>query len=163
MLWITTGCWSREKPIETLGDLVWVAKEVGRVSLLQLGRMLAEERPAAAQDALQPAGWFTSNGGLTTSGVRQEPLRCLFGSRKQRKNHPVVVSLDWAEVRSFDTLMVAPVCRRSRLSRAARGRTATQSRPTAVFETSSWRGRDSRTYLSAGVWHAVPFRLQSSL
>ena len=110
LLWITSVCVGlRKSQIKTLADLVSVAIDIGRVSLSELGRLLAEERQGAAKEAIKRAWRFTSNGGVHISDAMQGPLGWLFGSRKQWKNHPLVVSFDWTQVRRFHTLMVAAV------------------------------------------------------
>lgn len=48
VLWTTSICFGlRRSQSKTLADLVAVAIQIGRVSLLELGRLLAEERHGA--------------------------------------------------------------------------------------------------------------------
>jgi hypothetical protein len=56
VLWITSVCLGlRKSQTKTLADLVAVAIQVGRVSLSELGRLLAEERQGAAKHGIKRA------------------------------------------------------------------------------------------------------------
>ena len=110
VLWIASVCVGvRKSQVKTLGDLVSAAVQIGRVSLSELGRLLAEERNGAAKHGIKRAWRFTANERVHISDAMQGPLRWLFGSRKRWKNHPLLVTFDWTEVRSFHTLMAAAV------------------------------------------------------
>jgi hypothetical protein len=109
-MWIASVCVGlRKSQIKTLGDLVSVAMQIGRVSLSELGRLLAEERDGAAKHSIKRAWRFTANDRVHVSDAMQGPLQWLFHSRKRWKKHPLLVSCDWTEVRSFHTLMLAAV------------------------------------------------------
>ncbi len=55
VLWIRSVCLGlRKSQTKTLADLVAVAIQVGRVSLSERGRLLAEERHGAAQHGIKP-------------------------------------------------------------------------------------------------------------
>jgi hypothetical protein len=110
VLWIASVCVGlRKSQVKTLGALVSVAVQIGRVSLSELGRLLAEERNGAAKHGIKRAWRFTANNGVHVSDAMQGPLGWLFCNRKRWKNHPLLVTFDWTEVRSFHTLMAAAV------------------------------------------------------
>lgn len=110
VLWIASVCVGmRKSQIKTLGDLVAVTMPIGRVSLSELGRLLAEQRDGLAKHGIKRVWRFTANERVHIGDAMQGPLQWLFHSRKRWKNHPLVVSFDWTEVRSFHTLMAAAV------------------------------------------------------
>jgi len=112
ILWITSVCLGlRKSQSKTLADVVAVAIQVGRVSLSELGRLLAEERQGTAKHAIKRVWRFTANDRVHVGDAMQGPLRWLFHSRKPWKNRPLLVTFDWTEVRSFHTLMAAAVIR----------------------------------------------------
>lgn len=112
VLWITSVCLGlRKSQTKTLADVVAVAIQVGRVSLSELGRLLAEQRNGTAKHAIKRVWRFTANDRVHVSDAMQGPLRWLFHNRKAWKNHPLLVTFDWTEVRSFHTLMAAAVIR----------------------------------------------------
>ncbi len=112
VLWIRSVCLGlRKSQTKTLADLVAVAIQVGRVSLSELGRLLAEERQGAAQHGIKRAWRFTANDRVHVGDAMQGPLRWLFQNRKAWKHRPLLVTFDWTEVRSFHTLMAAAVIR----------------------------------------------------
>jgi hypothetical protein len=101
----------RKSQIKTLDDLVSVGIQVGRVSLSELGRLLAEELQGAAKHAIKRTWRFTAHNRVHIGDAMQGPLRWLFHSRKHWKNRPLLVTFDWTEVRTFHTLMIAAVIR----------------------------------------------------
>lgn len=134
LLWVTGAHVNlRESQIKKLDDLVLVAIEIGRDSLSKFGRMLAEKRSGAAKMPSSGIGGSpaalpctsaipckgpcvgcsaVASGFNARPAVRQGmqgPLRWLLACRNRSKNKPLVVSLDWTQVRSFDTLMVGGV------------------------------------------------------
>jgi hypothetical protein len=112
VLWVTSVCVGlRKSQVKTLGDLVSVAVQIGRVSLSELGRLLAEQRNGAAKHGIKRAWRFTANDRVHIGDAMQGPLRWLFRTRRHWKNHPLLVTFDWTEVRSFHTLMAAAVIR----------------------------------------------------
>lgn len=112
VLWITSVCVGlRKSQSKTLGDLVSVALQIGRVSLSELGRLLAEQGEGAAKHGIKRAWRFTANHRVQISDAMQGPLRWLLHCRKYWKKRPLVVTLDWTEVRGFCTLMAAAVIR----------------------------------------------------
>lgn len=112
VLWITSVCLGlRRSQTKTLADVVAVAIQVGRVSLSELGRLLAEERGGAAKHSIKRVWRFTANERVHVADAMQGPLRWLFHHRKAWKNHPLLVTFDWTEIRTFHTLMAAAVIR----------------------------------------------------
>jgi hypothetical protein len=112
VLWIASVCVGlRKSQTKTLADVVAVAIQISRVSLSELGRLLAEEREGAAKHSIKRVWRFTANDRVHVGDAMQGPLRWLFQSRKHWKNHPLLVTFDWTEVRSFHTLMAAAVIR----------------------------------------------------
>jgi len=110
VLWIASICVGpRKSQVKTLGDLVSVTVRVGRVSLSELGRLRAKEHNATTKHCIKRVWRFTTNGRVHISDAMQGPLRWLFHSRKRWKNHPLLVTFDWTEIRSFHTLMAAAV------------------------------------------------------
>ncbi|MGQ9607345.1 MAG: hypothetical protein ACUVTW_14190 [Thermogutta sp.] len=100
VLWITSVCVGlRESQTKTLADLVAVAVLVGRVSLSEPGRLLAEERQGVAKYSIQRVWRFTANDRIRPSEAMRGPLQWLFRNRQRWKNHPLVVSFDWTQVR----------------------------------------------------------------
>ncbi len=96
VLWIASVCMGlRKSQIKTLGDWVSVALQIGRVSLSELGRWLAEERQGPAQYAIQRVWRFTSNDRLHIGDALQGPLRGLFRSRRHGKSRPWGGELRW--------------------------------------------------------------------
>lgn len=111
VLWVTSVCTAlRKSQTKTLADLVSAALCVGRVSLSELGRLLAEEADGAAKHAIKRVWRFTSNDRVHISDGMQGPLRWLLRSRRWR-DVPLLVTFDWTEVRDFHTLMAAAVIR----------------------------------------------------
>lgn len=111
VLWVSSVCLGlRKSQTKTLADLVSAALSVGRVSLSELGRLLAEEADGAAKHAIKRVWRFTTNDRVHISDAMQGPLRWLLRSRAWR-DIPLLVTLDWTEVRNFHTLMAAAVIR----------------------------------------------------
>jgi hypothetical protein len=105
--WVLSVCLGslRLSQAKTLSVLVGAALGLERVSLANLGRALAG--PHAAKHAIKRAWRFIANG-------RVEPVLAMTGVvrrllRKRRK--PLLVSLDWTDVRGLQTLMAAAVIR----------------------------------------------------
>ena len=112
MLWITSVCLGlRKSQTKTLADVVAVAIQIGRVSLSELGRLLAEERegppniPSNGSGDLRP----------TIESMSAMPCkdRCVgfFKVASTGRTTRLLVTFDWTEVRSFHTLMAAAVIR----------------------------------------------------
>ena len=109
-LWVTSVCVGlRKNKIKTLSDLVAAGLRVGRVSLSELDPLLAQKRRGAVKHAIKRMWRFTSNRHIEVSDAMQGPLRWIFDNRKFWKKRPLVVSVDWTQVGSFHTSMVARV------------------------------------------------------
>jgi hypothetical protein len=91
---------------KTLSELVGAAIRVGRVSLAEIGRQL--EGPAAAKHRIKRCWRFTANDRVVASDAMQGVIRRLL-KRKRWKKKPLLVAMDWTEVRDFHTLMLAAV------------------------------------------------------
>ena len=72
---------------------------------------MADQRGGAAKHSIKRVWRFTTNDRVHVGDAMQGPLRWLFRNRKPWKNHPLLVTFDWTEVRSFHTLMAAAVIR----------------------------------------------------
>jgi hypothetical protein len=94
----------RRSQAKTLGDLVPAAVRVGRVSLSALGRLLAGEATAKAR--IQRVWRFTANDRVVVHDAMGGLIRRLL-RRPRRK--PLLVALDWTEIKNFHTLMAAAV------------------------------------------------------
>lgn len=107
--WVLSLCVDlRRSQTKTLADLVAVALSVGRVSLSELGRLLADRKGTLAKSAIDRAWRFTSNTHVHQSDAMRGPLKFLFRQRIWKKR-PLLVSFDWTEIRDFHTLMAAAV------------------------------------------------------
>jgi hypothetical protein len=89
----------------TLADLVGATLEVGRVSLAEIGRRL---QGTSAKHGIKRCWRFTANRRVEVSDALHGVIRHLFKS-KRWKRKPVVLALDWVEVRNFHTLVLAVV------------------------------------------------------
>jgi len=102
--WVLTVCTTlRLSQTKTLADLVGAALRVGRVSLAALGRQLIGEH--AAKHKIKRTWRFCANRGVTVADAMQGPIARLCKKRKK----PLLVALDWVEVRAFHTLVLAAV------------------------------------------------------
>ena len=91
----------------TLADLVGAALGVGRVSLAEIGRQLTG---TGAKHGIKRCWRFTANQRVEVSDAMRGVARQLLKSKRwQRK--PLVLALDWVEVRNFHTLVAAWVRR----------------------------------------------------
>jgi hypothetical protein len=104
--WVLSVCTDlRLSQAKTLADLTAAALSVGRASLAALGRRLAG--PAAAKHRIKRAWRFCANPRVEVSTAMAGVVRRLT----RRRTKPLVVALDWVDVRSFQTLMAAAVRR----------------------------------------------------
>src|SRR5262245_11299260 len=105
--WVWSVCCSlRRSQTKTLAALVGAALSIGRVSLAEIGRRLQ----GSAKHGIKRCWRFTANQGVEISDAMSGVIgRLLKGKRWQRK--PLVVALDWVEVRNFHTLVLAAVMR----------------------------------------------------
>ena len=93
----------RKSQAKTLADLVAAALRVGRVSLAALGRLMAGG--AQCKHKIKRAWRFCANRRVTVADARRGVAARLARGRGE----PLLVALDWVEVRSFHTLMAAAV------------------------------------------------------
>jgi Transposase DDE domain len=103
--WVLTLCSDlRLSQAKTLADLAAAAMHVGRVSLANIGRKLLG--PTAAKHRIKRTWRFCANGRVHVSDAMHGLIRRLC---KRRKKKPLVIALDWTDLRSFQTLMAAAV------------------------------------------------------
>ena len=102
--WImTVGTDLRLSQTKTLAQLVAATLGVGRLSLAAIGRRLAGD--STAKHKIKRTWRFTSNRRVVVSDARRGVIARLCKRRKK----PLIVSLDWTDIRSFQTLMAAAV------------------------------------------------------
>ena len=94
----------RKSQAKTLSELVAAAGRAGRVSLAALGRLMAGD--ALCKHRIKRAWRFCDNRRVTVSDGMRGLVQRL--ARRHRKE-PLVVALDWVEVKDFHTLMAAAV------------------------------------------------------
>jgi hypothetical protein len=103
--WIMTVCTDlRLSQTKTLAQLVAATLGAGRVSLAAIGRRLAGT--TSAKHKIKRTWRFTSNRRVVVSDAMRGVIARLC---QRRKKKPLVVSLDWTDIRSFQTLMAAAV------------------------------------------------------
>lgn len=102
--WVLTVCTTlRLSQTKTLADLVGAALSIGRASLAAIGRQLLGT--PADKHKIKRTWRFTANQAVTIADAMQGPIARLCKKRQK----PLVVALDWVEVRSFHTLVLAAV------------------------------------------------------
>jgi hypothetical protein len=94
----------RRSQAKTLADLTAAALHLGRASLAALGRHLAGD--TAAKHRIKRVWRFCANPRVEVSTAMAGVIGHLT-----RRHKPLVVALDWVEVRAFHTLMAAAVRR----------------------------------------------------
>jgi hypothetical protein len=98
----------RKSQAKTLSVLVAAALVVGRVSLANLGRALPGK--PWAKHKIKRAWRFLANERIEASSAMAGVLAPLLKRwRKGYKNKPLVVSLDWTDIRGLQVLMAAAV------------------------------------------------------
>jgi hypothetical protein len=102
---LTVASGLRLSQAKTLADLVEAAVHVSRGTLSALGRSLPG--PAAAKHRIKRAWRFCANDRVHAADVLPAVVRRL--TRKRKK--PLLVALDWTDVRGLHTLMAAAVMR----------------------------------------------------
>ncbi len=95
------------EPDENLGRLGGCCPVRGRVSLAEIGRRLTG---TSAKHGIKRCWRFTANPRVEISDAMGGVIRRLLKPKRWRKK-PLIVALDWTEVRSFHTLMLAAVLR----------------------------------------------------
>src|SRR6516225_875773 len=99
--WVMSVCSGlRLSQANTLSQLVAAALHVGRVSLSAIGRRLTGATTAKAR--IQRTWRFTANDGVVVHDALQGFLRRLL---KRKRKKPLLLALDWTEIRNFHTLM----------------------------------------------------------
>jgi hypothetical protein len=101
---LTLGAALRLSQAKTLAALAAAALHVGRVSLANIGRQLLG--PAAAKHRVKRTWRFCANPRVHVSDAMGGLIRRLCHRRTKK---PLVVALDWTDLRSFHTLMAAAV------------------------------------------------------
>jgi hypothetical protein len=77
----------------TLADLMGAARDVGRVSLSEIGRRLVG---VSAKHGIKRCWRFTANPRIAVSDAMQGVIRSMMKSKRWRRK-PVVIALDWVE------------------------------------------------------------------
>jgi hypothetical protein len=102
--WVLSVCTGlRQSQAKTLAALVAAAVQVGRVSLAALGRHMTGK--ALCKHKIKRAWRFCANPRVTVA----DGMRGVIERLSRRRDEPLVVALDWVEVRAFHTLMAAAV------------------------------------------------------
>ena len=104
MTWVVSVCADtlRLSQAKTLSQLVGAALSCPRASLANLGRHLV----GRAKHQIKKVYRFCANERLETADAMHGVIRRVFASTKQR---PLVIALDWTDIRGFQTLMAALV------------------------------------------------------
>jgi hypothetical protein len=103
--WVLSVCDGlRRSQAKTLSQLVSAAVHVGRMSLSAIGRCLTGDTTAKAR--IQRVWRFTANARVVVHDAMHGLLRQFL---KRRRKKPLLVALDWTEIRNFHTLMAALV------------------------------------------------------
>jgi hypothetical protein len=111
--WVLSVCTDlRQSQAHTLADLVAAALHVGRVSLAALGRKLVGA--TAVKHRIKRTWRFCANSRVLVSEAMQGVLRHFLKRRSRarargRNVKPLVLALDWTDIRHFHTLMAALV------------------------------------------------------
>ncbi len=105
LAWILSICTTlRRSQAKTLAELVAAAVGVQRISLANLGRAMAS--PTRCKHRIKRVARFVANRRITVADGMAGVI-----TRLCRRHVPLVVSLDWVEVRSFHTLVAAAVAK----------------------------------------------------
>jgi hypothetical protein len=106
--WVWSVCFGlRQSQTRTLADLVGAAVTVARASLAEVGRRLAG---TSAKHGIKRCWRFTANHRVEISEALTGVVQYLVRG-KRWKTKPLVIALDWVEVRDFHTLVAAAVLR----------------------------------------------------
>ena len=95
----------RLSQVKTLAACVAAALNVGRATLSAIGLKLSAE--TSAKHRIKRVWRFTSNERVEPSDVMRGVVAELLA--KHKKNEPLVVALDWTDIRGFCVLMAAAV------------------------------------------------------
>jgi hypothetical protein len=108
MNWVLTVCSAlRLSQAKSAAAIAVAALNVGRVSLAALGRQLTN---VSAKHGTKRVDRFLGNQRIEISQAMQGVIAQLL-RRRGRKRRPLVVALDWVEVRQFHTLSAVAVIR----------------------------------------------------
>jgi hypothetical protein len=103
--WVLSLCYGlRLSQAKALADLTASAMRAARASLANLGRGLLG--PAACKHRIKRAWRFCANDRVHVSDAMRGLIQKLC---ERRRNKPLVVALDWTDVRSFHLLMLSAV------------------------------------------------------
>jgi hypothetical protein len=104
LAWVLSVCSAlRRSQAKTLAELVAAAVPTERVSLANLGRAMGG--PARCKHRIKRAARFVADRRVTVADGMAGVIRRLT----HRRREPLVVALDWVEVRAFHTLVAAAV------------------------------------------------------
>lgn len=104
LAWVLSVCSTlRRSQAKTLGELVAAAVPTERATLANLGRRMGGA--ARCKHKIKRAGRFVANRRVTVAGG----MAGVIARLTRRRDEPLVVALDWVEVRAFHTLVAAAV------------------------------------------------------
>jgi hypothetical protein len=105
--WVVSVCAGclRLSQAKTLAVLVASAMRVERASLANIGRGILGKATACAKHRIKRCWRFVANDRVETADAMRGVVRKVLKKRKK----PLVVALDWVDVRSFQTLVAAAV------------------------------------------------------
>jgi hypothetical protein len=104
--WVQTVCCGlRRSQAKTLSHLVAAALTISRVSLAEIGRQLTN---TTAKHGIKRTWRFTANKRIEISDAMSGVVKRLL---KRKRKKPLVISLDWVEVRQFHTLAICAAFR----------------------------------------------------
>lgn len=104
LAWVLSVCSTlRKSQAKTLAQLVTAAVPTQRATLANLGRAMVGE--ARCKHKIKRVGRFIANHRVTVA----DAMTGVIARLTRRKDVPLVVALDWVEVRSFHTLVAAAV------------------------------------------------------
>lgn len=104
LAWVlSVGTGLRRSQAKTLAALVAAAVPTHRATLANLGRAMAG--PARCKHRIKRAGRFVANRRVTVA----DGMAGVIARLTRRRTAPLVVGLDWVEVRAFHTLVAAAV------------------------------------------------------
>jgi Transposase DDE domain len=108
IVWVWSVCSGlRRSQTKTLSALVGAALSISRVSLAEIGRRLTG---TSAKHGIKRCWRFTANERVEASDAMEGVVGHLLKG-KRWKQKPLVVAMDWTEVRNFHTLMLGAVLR----------------------------------------------------
>jgi hypothetical protein len=104
LAWVLSVCAAlRRSQAKTLAELVAAAVPTERATLANLGRAMAG--PTRCKHRIKRAGRFVANRRVTVA----DGMAGVVGRLTRRRTAPLIVGLDWVEVRTFHTLVAAAV------------------------------------------------------